>query len=264
MNSLVNFVLNTLVISVPEEFFITYIILFFLKVFRVINHQYLDIHDDLKGNLFKIFTISVIPMALLSNILLVFKVSSSVTPFVGIIATFITIIILCKTKKTYQILLTFLLTILGMMILCGIQAVIYQCVFVITNTNLEYFLQKEYLKIILTSFTVMIEYIIIILSLFCKNRVIKTDVVKQVFRSKPLLIIIFTYILINAICFMLVFKSIIADNLLNILNININYQILITFLLLLWACINITAIWLVPTIIQMNEKYRNKYGRGIN
>jgi hypothetical protein len=263
MNSLVSFILNTLAISIPEEFFITYIILYFLKVFRITNRQFFDIHDDFLKNMLQVFLKSVLPMAFLSNILLAFNVSPSVTPFVGIFATTITIIWLCNIKKVYRIIITFSITVLGMTILSVVEGIIYQCVFTVTKTNMDYFLVDEIRKIVLTLFARLIEYIFIVITIFNKNKVIKTNIIKQIIRSKALFLSFFIYILINASCFILVFKSIIIDNILNKLGINMSFQIITTFLLLLWVCVNITVIWIVPTIIQMNEKYKNKYGRGL-
>jgi hypothetical protein len=265
MNSLVNFILNTLAISIPEEFFITYIILFFLKIFRITNHQYLDIHDNFKKNILQVFIKSVLPIAVISNLLLFFKVDASLVSMICLIMFPLSIICLLSNKiKSYKYILIFIVSLICLSLEAALQTICYKTLFTITITDFNYFFSSENKKIVLTLLPHFIEYIFLIVAFIKSNLVIKTNIIQEFYRNKILLTFVLVFIMLNSIMFISLFKNIVDSNILNTLQYSKWMQVIITVIIFLWLCLIIFAIWFIPTIIQMNEKYRSKYGRRLN
>jgi hypothetical protein len=112
MNQTLNFLGNVICVSIPEEFFISFLILYLVKIFRIQNHDFFDINNDFKKKFVRLLLISVIPMAIISNLLIVFKTDANLMGILGILLTSITMTIYlkidrCKWKKTILIFYSF-------------------------------------------------------------------------------------------------------------------------------------------------------------
>jgi hypothetical protein len=255
-------IINIICISIPEEFFITFVSLFFIKVFKVYNHNYLDIHNNFFKNLIKILLISVIPMAILSNILIALKLDESIITVIGLSITPITIILCCNIKKIGKIMMAACITLCVFILSMLNQAIIYIIIFNLTDTTIDYFLSLEKLKILLTIFPRIIEFSIISIILIKKNSIIKTDVVKTILKSKVLIIISGGYIVSNIILSVIICKFIIVDNIL--VTININNKLFTALIIFTILVINIIGTWVISTFVQMEDRYRYKYGKELS
>ena len=261
MNQILNLVGNIIFVSIPEEFFISFLILYLVKMFRIQNHDFFDINNDFAKKFVRLMLISVIPMAVISNLLIVLKINENITGNIGILLTSITMIIYLKIEKAKwkKIILTILMTAVSFLMFIIIEQCTIQLIFYITKTNREYFLQSFELKFLLTLFERAIEYAFIGFVLLNKNAIVKTNIIKTVIRSKWLLIIFTVYTLLNIVAVIFFSEAVLVNKILN--DNNELYKIMWTLGVFIYVIIDISLAWLIAMLVQIKERYKYKYGK---
>jgi hypothetical protein len=259
MNNLCE-LLRIMLISIPEEFFISFLILYFIKIWRINNHDFFDISNNFKQQIIKLLLISVIPMAILSNVLVTLKVDMNLSLLIGILTTAITIILFLKIKNISKIILVNLVCFMSFAIFIMLEGAMYHLAYILTNTSFETTNGSLLMSLLITSFPRIIEYCFIFFVFFKKNIIIKTDVYKTIIKSKSLLIISTLYITANVSAFIIFSKCVLLGQIMGDEN-NI-YKILITLGIFILISFDIFSMWLVTTLIQIKERYKYKYGKG--
>jgi hypothetical protein len=105
----------------------------------------------------------------------------------------------------------------------------------------------------------LFEYAFIGFVLFKRNNIIKTNVFRTIIKSKILLAISCTYILIHVIILIIFCRVVILDNILS--NFHPIDKVLITLGVFIVIIFDICSVWLVAALTQIKERYKNKYGK---
>lgn len=254
-----NIIINALCISIPEEFYLAFVVLFLVKILKICNHDYFDTSDEFLKKTIKIFFIFVMPISIITNLLLYLKVSEDLVSYIGMLMILPLILIILNVKKISKFLLVSLTWIISLMFVNITEFLIFQGVIYLTGNSLEYFKSSIGLKIMMTLFARIPEYVFILLTLFKKNSLIKTDVIKTIIRSKYLLIISTVYITINSIVAILVCDYVFLGKIL--LTTDSILKTIITLGIFIWCAINIVLYYLGTSLIQINERSKYKYGK---
>ena len=264
MNQILNLVGNILCVSIPEEFFISFLILYLVKIFRIQNHDFFDINNDFRKKFIRLMLISVIPMAVVSNLLILLKVDANLMGVIGIVLTSVTMMIYLKIDihKWQKIVFTFLITVLTFALFMVIEGCTMRLVFYVTKISREYFLQSFGLKFLLTLFERVVEYAFILFVLFNKNCLIKINIIKTVIKSKWLFIVFTLYIFLNGIALVMFCEGVFMEHILQ--NSNELYKVFWILGAFVLITFDICATWLIAMLIQIKERYKYKYGKEAN
>jgi hypothetical protein len=260
MSEVLNFIGNVLFVSMPEEFFITFLILYFVKIFRIHNHDYFDVHSDFAIKLKKIFFVSVLPMSILSNLIHFSNIDMGISLLIGVLVTGITVILLCKTKSVVRIFFIIVASAVSFVIFFGVEVMTFKAVFYFTNTDLTFFQQSFWLSSLLTVFERIIEYLFIFLVLVHKNLLIKVDIFRNIIKSKLISTITCFYILVNMVVFLWLAKLFLTNNFNNLNELQKVFLILIIFFV---GMMDISIPYVITMLIQMKDRYRMKYGKEV-
>lgn len=261
MNQILNLIGNIICVSILEEFFISFLILYLIKIFRIQNHDFFDINNDFVKKFIRLILISVIPMAVISNLLIFWKVDEGLTGIIGIILTSISIMLYLKidVHKWVKTVFIFLTTIVAFAVFMVIEQSTIQLVFYVTKTNREYFLQNFKLTFLLTMFERVIEYAFILFVFVHKNSLVKVNIIKTVIKSRWLLTIFIFYIFINCIALIMFCEGVFTGNFLN--ESNGIYKVIWTLCMFILVTVDICSSWLIAMLIQIKERYKYKYGK---
>lgn len=258
MFNVFNFIGNVLLVSIPEEFFIAFLILYLVKTFRIMNHDFFDTTDNFKGKVLRLLYISVIPMSLFSNILGLLHINELAKLFICTIGIAITIMIYLKTNIINKNLIIFLVTVLSITLFVVLETITFLVVNKITGVSLEYFQQTCLLSFIGTLFERVIQYSFIIFTLIYKNSITQINILTSILKTKKLLIISTTYILIHLIILIAfseqIFYGLFAEY-------DILYRVLITLIAFIITIFDLCFIWYISLSIQAKERYKYNYGK---
>lgn len=261
MNQILNVLGNIICVSIPEEFFISFLILYLVKIFRIQNHDFFDINNDFRKKLVKLMLISVIPLAVISNLLFFTSVNSNISGLIGIVLTTLSIIIYLKIdiKKYTKIIFIFLVCILTFAIFMVIEECTMKLVFYVTKIPREYFLQTFGLRFLLTLFERVIEYVFVVFVLFNKNCLVKTNIIKTVMKSKWLFLIFTLYIFLNGTTLIIFCNGVFTEQILQ--HSNELYKVFWILGMFVLITFDICTAWLIAMLIQIKERYKYKYGK---
>lgn len=190
--NVVNALLNFILVGIPEELFLTIIMLILMKRFDLIDIRIW------KQNI-KWLAIPVLPVALMINIFrYILMIPKPLMTIIDLILFFVLMVYVLKKnsfdfcKKEYKdLIISFALS---FMLLGLLESLTVPIVLFLTNKPLEYFNNNAILNFILSIPSRMIEIFIIILLIIKCNNTIKIKVLDSIVRSKFLLtsIVIFS------------------------------------------------------------------------
>ena len=177
--------INTIIISIPEEFFVTMLILFLLGRSDYFNKR------KFKKNMPKIIIFSVLPIAIISNVILLqFNIPDGINLLINFILYSISAIILNKPKKVKQYIMTIVLSCSGILIFMIIEMI---TVIIITygfHMSISQFNKSPFINFIAVIPERIIEYGFLTF-IFIKVNSLKPNinVFKLIFKNKFLLLI---------------------------------------------------------------------------
>lgn len=249
-----NTIINTLIVSIPEEFFIAVLILILLG-----RWDFLENLDKIKlrGNLFKIMIISAIPMAIISDTIKYLKVDDTISLFTGIILTSISIIILTEEKKIKIMFKILLITFLGFVIFCMTELFTLFISRYGLHINLDYINSYPMINFIMLIPERILQYGFLFIIYLKANSLSKINLFELIFKNRVIrnLTIIMTCVDMAILCWALkylVFLNILKDT-------PVMFQLFNMVIVLSVAFINIMVIWIASVYINSTEKYIQKY-----
>jgi hypothetical protein len=245
MEELVKVTLHILLISVPEELFIILLALIITG-----NNQALDLFYW-KRNLKIIMLYSVVPMAIISNVIKVIGINDNVSLLLGIFLTFITLIIIeIKTKnlneslKIKKMISCLLLMVLTFTIFIAIEFVGYYLLIIIAGKVSDMFNQPVVFQFIALLPERIIELFIIYTIVFKKNNQRKFSFFKLFKNNKKSAFIIMFASFINLVVLCLIYEYFIVIDILKqlgsqvrIVILSISISLPLMFLVLLWIIV---------------------------
>jgi hypothetical protein len=259
MTNIINFLINIVFISIPEEFFIAFLILFFIKIFRIKNHDYFDIHNNFVKKNIRLFLYSVLPMAILSNFLSNMNIDLILLTFIGIFATTLSIVFYLKNKSFLQNALIFVITFVVLGILYTEEGIISQIISSITYLDFAYYKNDIWSLVLISLFYRAIEYAFVGYIIFKKNSIIKVNVLKTIIKSKILLSVCCTYVILNVVALIVFCKCVVMGDILT--GIDPTLKLMITLGVFILIIFDICSMWLTASLIQIKERYKYKYGK---
>lgn len=247
-------IINTFIISVPEEFFITILILILLG-----RYDYLD-KENWKQNIVKILLISVIPMAGFLNVCQYTYMTLNVTwvgslkDVLGIIIMAIAIKILCKDIKISKVLG---MTLIAFVIFAVIQISLLSIIVYGLRTGISYFNQSPFLNFIITIPERLVQYGIIGFVIIKKNSLSpNVNLLKHMLKNKILKRILFVSSMVYLTMLIWIGKNFFVSGML--LPLDETAQVFIIIITLITVVGVPIAIWLITISIYQQEDYLRK------
>lgn len=260
--SLTQQIINALIVSVPEEFFIAVLILVILKKSSFLTKEHW------KENLFRIMVISVIPMAIVSNAIdyvahnLHIESLQAIKPLIGILGTAVTIMGICGVKSKKEFFKIILFTFIGFILFILTE--------LITAVVIKYGLQdglielnkSPYLNFVMFIPERLAQYGFITYIFLKKNGLSQINISKVILQNKLLRNISIMFSLIDIFILILITKYVFFSRLLEVLP--LTSQLFIVVIGLSLVIINVLAILLTAICIYPEQKYLRKYGKEVN
>jgi hypothetical protein len=257
--------INTLINSIPEEIFITMIILKYLKVYGYYTKE------RLKENLTKVLLVSVIPMAILSNTLtyaattLHIETLESIKPIIGILVTALTIVKL-SNKKFKTALWT---TVKGFAFFMLTEMITFLIAKYGLQIDLNTLNESAYFNFILFFPERFVQYGILIFTFKKQNSMLsETKTIEMLKEAKKIIDgnklvsnIIFCFNIISITFLMIVARLIVFDHILE--KIPIKYQLIIVVTFLTMPLLVPLGTWLATITILNQRKYNEEYGKEV-
>ncbi len=215
--SIFNLILNILFVSIPEEICLVMIILIFLKQFEFIKVDY-EIANSFRFEIQKIevikFSIPVLIMSILSNVLKFIGVGATPVLFISILIVIIAIIITYKLQSVSSILKSIAFTVLGFTILMISESIYIPLILYTMNKTIAEINNSFLTNFLLSLPSRLIQITIILFVLLRKTTFMKANLIKPIIKNKSLSIISLTTVIFNVVLLAILGKLIIFDRIL--------------------------------------------------
>lgn len=236
-------ILNSIVISIPEETFIIYLSLYILGKFEFIKLK--------AGNLPR-FIACVIPAAFIPNLLREFlPQSKDYLMFIGIVAFFLLIVFIYRINDRKDVLRAFIGTILSFIVMMIFQLTYAPLITFGTGINIDDLNRSLTLLFFWTLPERVMEFSLLILLIVRKNMAARINIFSILSKNKPVAFITLFLLIFNVAFLAIMAKLICFDNLLvhtSLLNI-----VFITALVIIFPVMNISL--LIVAIYSVYYKY---------
>lgn len=245
-------ILNTLIVSMPEEIFITMIVLILLGRYDYISKEIW------KRNLFKIIIVSAIPLSIIFNLLKYsFPNHSNILVVINILLLSISISILygIKNKKEYFKILMF--TALGFLIFMVTQLITIFIVMYILKMSPNSFNQSAIINFIIVLPERVLQYLMLSLIFLKQNGLTKVNLSKIILENSVLRFFTILFTVGDIVILMWMAKYIVYDKILD--KIPLDGQIAMSVGIMILVIISLLSIWVIPMCIYPVEKYKQKY-----
>ena len=225
-------IINILIVSIPEETFLTVCTL-------ILMNRY-DLIEPKKGNILRIASI-VLPIAFMSDILRGFVgMDLNIMPFLAMGMLFFLILLVYRIKTSKGILKAFVSTCISFVIIIILQMMFFPLISATTNITAEMLNKPGIIIILVTLPERILEAVIITLFVVKKRSFTKLGLFK-VFSRNPLLAYISGGIVFMNLLFVyIMIRLIYLDRILN--DLNMILQIIVISIIILFPILNMTVL----------------------
>lgn len=244
-------VLNALIVSMPEEFFITIITLILLGRYDYISKE------NWKRNFFKVMTMSVIPLSLTFNILKYYLSNDNVLVIINILLLSISISILYNIKNRKEYFKILMFSSLGFLIFMITQLITVFMVMYILKISSNSFNQSAIINFIIVLPERVLQYLMLSLIFLKQNGLTKVNLSKIILENSVLRFFTILFTVGDIVILMWMAKYIVYDKILD--KIPLDGQIAISVGIMILVIISLLSIWVIPMCIYPVEKYKQKY-----
>jgi hypothetical protein len=259
--NITNFLLSVFGFSIWEEYIVVFLTLYIIKFFKLQNHNYFEVgyNNVFFKNLIRITILSVLPVAIITNIFTELHINENITTLFSILLIYISINILLGKNISIETRIKFIPCVfISLLLICFIDLSFYKLLFNVTNTNLVYMQNHVYNKIIFGIFPRFIEFSGFSILLYKINVGIKTNIFDTIIKNKALLILTSSLIIFDATISIFFCQNIILGNILkDSSDLDKELAILGVFIV---STLNIMFGYFITTFIQLNERKKYKYG----
>lgn len=250
--SLQQSVINTLIVSMPEEFFITMIVLILLGRYDYISKEIW------KCNLFKVMIVSVIPLSIIFNLLkYCLPNHSNILVVINILLLSISISILYRIKNKKEYFKVLMFTALGFLIFMITQLITIFMVMYILKMSPNSFNQSAIINFIIVLPERVLQYLMLSLIFLKQNGLTKVNLSKIILENSVLRFFTILFTVGDIAILMWMAKYIVFDKILE--QIPLDGQIAISVGIMILVIISLLSIWVIPMCIYPVEKYKQKY-----
>lgn len=246
---IIDFIINTIIISIPEESFIV--------AFTLIFTGMVDRLKLKKENIIS-FLIPVLLSACTTGFLRkVLGIGSSLIPFLGIVLIFVSVIIIYKIRNVKKIIQCIAASIIGMIIPGLIQLSYVPVTMSILNMTAAD-IKKVNLGLFFFSLPERVIEILIILALvFMKNNFIRINPLRIIVRNKQILAIFFSCLVLNLVFVCFFTQVVYVEQILK--NLSIIKQILAVGIIIIIPIVNIASVIGIIYLLAYREKSKRMY-----
>lgn len=228
-------ILYTIFVTIPEELFIV--------VFTLILWRRFDLLELKLKNLMKL-AVPVCSGAIVANILrLVFGFTIDILPLIGIIVMYSLIVMTYKVFNFSEMLKVFICFVISFLIPGIIQLSYVPLIIYGTNIPLSEFSKPSIMTFILTLPVVLVEVCIVLFILLRKYSRAKVSLIKTVFKSKILTVLIVCVLMFNIVFLWFVSRIISVDKVL--IDFSFMIQVLIMVVILTFPVLNVSMLFIV-------------------
>jgi hypothetical protein len=246
------FILNLVLVSVPEEIFLTIATLILLG-----KHNFLY-KNRLGKNALKLSSTVVVPMALISNLLKIFVKDSNVSLIVCLLIFIFLISLLCKSTGIKEYINIFVCTFKVFTMFMATEILTLLIVIYIFKLTPDYFNKTAQLNFYITIPERIIQFSYLAFYYFKLNGATQVKVFELVMENKTLKILTVVSSTVVFIILGGMLKLVIFDNILSPLSIEHQMFIILAFLSI--AILFLAITWIYAVVIYAQEKGIQKYG----
>lgn len=257
--SILNLLFSIFGYSIWEEYSIIYLLLFFIKKYEIIKHDYFETgyNNIFLNNLLKVTLYSALPISIISDLLATLHINSNIITVFSFILLYISIFYLTNERIRFDF--KIILCLIATIFISGvINLSMYGLCSYITNINLINIKNEIEIKILFGLLPRIIEFTLLGILIFKNNVSIQTNVIKTIFKNKKLLILTGSFLIINSLIPIFFCQNILLNNIFK--NTNDLTKLFIVLGMLLYSISIIIMFYFITTFIQMNERKQYKYG----
>jgi hypothetical protein len=200
----------------------------------------------------------VLPIAIITNVMNLVHININLITLISVVLIYISIEILLN-NQLHHIDFKFIFCIFIILLIIGsIDLTFYKLLFNITNRDLKYLQTHIFEKMIFGVFPRFIEFTCIGILLYKNNINIKTNVVKEIFKNKSILILCCIWITLITSTSIFFCQNIIMGNIMKYYN--DYYKELAILGAFIFSILNILFSYFITTFIQLNERKKYKFG----
>lgn len=247
--SILQVIINILIVSIPEEFFITMLVLFLLGRWELWSKEFV------KENIKKIMFISVLPIAIITNLLkFLTPISDNIQLIISITVFAITIICLLQINKKREYIKIFGFVILALAIFMTTELI---TIFIATyglKINILIFNKNPFFNFLIVIPERIMQYGFLLYIFLKKNSIMQINVSKIIIQNKLLRNMTILFTTIDMLIMGLMLEFIFFKNILS--NLTFNQQLFIIIIGFTLIILLLLSVWIYAICIFPFEKYK--------